>query len=35
VTLQQAGLTVVTGYVHDIRDARLDFEAFIVSTIQP
>jgi DNA-binding response OmpR family regulator len=27
--MQQAGFTVVTGYVHDIRDGRLDFEAFI------
>jgi DNA-binding response OmpR family regulator len=27
--LQQAGFTVVTGFVHDIRDGRLDLEAFL------
>jgi DNA-binding response OmpR family regulator len=29
LALQQAGFTVVTGYVHDIRDGRLDFDAFL------
>jgi CheY-like chemotaxis protein len=27
--LQQAGLTVVSGFIHDIRDGRLDFDAFL------
>ena len=28
-TLQHAGFTVVTGFVHDIRDGRLDLESFL------
>jgi DNA-binding response OmpR family regulator len=27
--LQQAGFTVVTGFIHDIRDGRLDLESFM------
>ena|SRR5687767_12262385 len=28
-TLEQAGLLVVTGYTHDIRDGKLDLQAFL------
>jgi DNA-binding response OmpR family regulator len=27
--MEQAGFTVVTGFIHDIRDGRLDIEAFL------
>jgi CheY-like chemotaxis protein len=29
IALQHAGFTVVSGYIHDIRDGRLDLEAFV------
>jgi CheY-like chemotaxis protein len=29
IALQHAGLTVVSGYIHDVRDGRLDLEAFV------
>jgi DNA-binding response OmpR family regulator len=29
IALQHSGFTVVSGYIHDVRDGRLDLEAFV------
>jgi hypothetical protein len=29
IAFQHAGFTVVSGYIHDVRDGRLDLEAFV------